>query len=437
MLRTAIRGLMAHKLRLVASAMAITLGVAFMAGTLVLGDTIKQTFDQLFTSVYQGTDAVVRSSTTIDSPDGGPAQRAEIPETLIATVQSTPGVADAVGSTSGYAQFIDHDGKAIGDPQPGRADHRQQLGLEPDAEPLPHRHGASARAGRRGGRRPPDRRQVRLRRRPAGRHPHQGRPHDGSRRRDREVRFAGQPARGRRWRCSIRPPPPGSSGGPATCRPSGSRPRPASRRPTSCGPSGPGLPAHTEAITGRRGHQGVAEPDPAGPVVLQHVPDRVRGDRPVRGVVHHLQHVLDHRGPAHPRDGAAAGHRCQPEAGAGLGARRGARGRHHLGRARPGLRRAGRRRPQGPAGAVGFGIPASGTVVKVRSIVVAFIAGVGVTMVVALAPALPGVAGRRPWPPCASVAVDRSGQLAGCARSSACSSWAAAWRCCSPGCSAT
>ena len=34
------------------------LGVAFMAGTLVLTDTISKTFDGLFTDVYAGTDAV-------------------------------------------------------------------------------------------------------------------------------------------------------------------------------------------------------------------------------------------------------------------------------------------------------------------------------------------------------------------------------------------
>ena len=36
------------------------------------------------------------------------------------------------------------------------------------------------------------------------------------------------------------------------------------------------------------------------------------GDRDVRRCVHHQQHLLDHRRPAHPGDGDAAGHRCEP-----------------------------------------------------------------------------------------------------------------------------
>ncbi len=49
----------------------------------------------------------------------GPATRANISASLLPTVRATPGVANAVGSTMGYAQIIGHDGKAIGDPQRG------------------------------------------------------------------------------------------------------------------------------------------------------------------------------------------------------------------------------------------------------------------------------------------------------------------------------
>jgi putative ABC transport system permease protein len=119
MFRTTLKSLFAHKLRLLASALAITLGVAFMTGTLVLSDTIQQTFDQLFAGVYQGTDAVVRSTVTLDNPQGGPATRAEVPQSLVPVVASAPGVERALGGTTGYAQLIGHDGKAIGDPNRG------------------------------------------------------------------------------------------------------------------------------------------------------------------------------------------------------------------------------------------------------------------------------------------------------------------------------
>jgi putative ABC transport system permease protein len=139
---------MAHKFRLLASALAITLGVAFMTGTLVLGDTIQHTFDGLFASVYQGTDAVVRSTTTLEQPDGGPAQRQSLPDSLIATVRSTPGVAAADGSTQGYAQLVGHDGKAIGNPNNGPPTLGLSWGAHASLNPF---HIASGRAPERAG----------------------------------------------------------------------------------------------------------------------------------------------------------------------------------------------------------------------------------------------------------------------------------------------
>src|SRR3979409_1976545 len=47
MLKTTLAGLRAHKLRLVATGLAIVLGVGFVAGTLIFGDTVKAAmFDQ-------------------------------------------------------------------------------------------------------------------------------------------------------------------------------------------------------------------------------------------------------------------------------------------------------------------------------------------------------------------------------------------------------
>ena len=57
-----------------APCLAVFLGVAFLAGTLVLGDTLRANFDDLFTEANAGTDAVVRSATSIDADDGEPAR---------------------------------------------------------------------------------------------------------------------------------------------------------------------------------------------------------------------------------------------------------------------------------------------------------------------------------------------------------------------------
>ena len=61
MWRVTLTGLLAHKVRYALTALAVLLGVAFMAGTFVFTDTIKHTFDGLFTDVYSNTSAVVRA----------------------------------------------------------------------------------------------------------------------------------------------------------------------------------------------------------------------------------------------------------------------------------------------------------------------------------------------------------------------------------------
>ena len=48
MIRTTVRQLLERKLRLLTTGVAIVLGVAFMAGTLILTDTLERSFDVLF-----------------------------------------------------------------------------------------------------------------------------------------------------------------------------------------------------------------------------------------------------------------------------------------------------------------------------------------------------------------------------------------------------
>ena len=76
MLRTTLKNLAARKLRLLTTSFAVLLGVAFMAGTLVLTDTIGTTFDGLFADANEGTDAVVRGEVALESD---PARRAARP----------------------------------------------------------------------------------------------------------------------------------------------------------------------------------------------------------------------------------------------------------------------------------------------------------------------------------------------------------------------
>src|SRR5262245_39560839 len=117
MLRTTLKGLAARKFRLFATSLAVTLGVAFMAGTLVLTDTIQKTFDDLFSDIYDDTDAVVRAEAAFDS--AGVEQRGRVDASLLDTVASVDGVADAQPDIRGYAQLVDQDGNAVGDPENG------------------------------------------------------------------------------------------------------------------------------------------------------------------------------------------------------------------------------------------------------------------------------------------------------------------------------
>ncbi len=111
MWRVTIKGLLAHKLRLALTALAIVLGVMFIAGTFVLTDTLNNTFQTLFGNIYQKIDFQVRGVAEFGS--GGNATRNPIAESILPTVRAVPGVEAAQGSVEGYAQFIGHDGKAI------------------------------------------------------------------------------------------------------------------------------------------------------------------------------------------------------------------------------------------------------------------------------------------------------------------------------------
>lgn len=117
MWKATVRGLFARKVRLTLTALAIVLGVAFVSGTYVLTDTLKQSFGQIFAQTAVNVDLIVRSQAPFssDGGDGGFATRARMPDAVIDQVRRVPGVTAAEGSLQGYAQFVQQDGKtAIG-----------------------------------------------------------------------------------------------------------------------------------------------------------------------------------------------------------------------------------------------------------------------------------------------------------------------------------
>ena len=119
MFKIALQSLLARKLRLVTTALAVILGVAFTAGTLVLTDTMSNIFNNLSASVYQGTDALVRAKAVFNGPNQMGEQRPNIDGSLVPALSHVPGVAAAAGSAFGYARLIGKDGKPIGNPGNG------------------------------------------------------------------------------------------------------------------------------------------------------------------------------------------------------------------------------------------------------------------------------------------------------------------------------
>jgi putative ABC transport system permease protein len=112
--RLSLSSLRAHKRRFAGTFLAVLLGVAFLAGTLVMGDTLRGSFDSLFAGAASGTDAVVRSSNVITTPGEAQGTRQPVPASLADDLAHAPGVAAAVPNIQGAGQLVGTNGKPIG-----------------------------------------------------------------------------------------------------------------------------------------------------------------------------------------------------------------------------------------------------------------------------------------------------------------------------------
>ena len=118
MRKVTLRNLSSNRRRLIGTLLGIVLGVAFLSGTMVLSDTINRTFDELFADVNAGTDAWVRSSDEITG-QFGESVRARIDESVVAAVAEVDGVKLAEGQVQGFGQVVGKDGEPIGNPDMG------------------------------------------------------------------------------------------------------------------------------------------------------------------------------------------------------------------------------------------------------------------------------------------------------------------------------
>ncbi|NRQ35252.1 FtsX-like permease family protein [Nonomuraea sp. NN258] len=104
MLKTALAGLRAHKLRLLLTALAITLGVGFIAGTFVLNDTIQAGFSERVTADADKVSVAVLP---------GKNDKALSARTL-ERIRALDGVTEAQGLVRAPAPLLGKNGKAVG-----------------------------------------------------------------------------------------------------------------------------------------------------------------------------------------------------------------------------------------------------------------------------------------------------------------------------------
>ncbi|MFD5396231.1 ABC transporter permease [Streptomyces sp. NPDC127097] len=124
MLRTALRNVLAHKARLIMTALAVLLGVAFVSGTLVFGDTTASAFRNASARSLKDVAVSVRADAspgsgpeappgagTADGEDGRHA--AALDSALADKIRALPGVGSVRPTVNGRATLAGKDGRPV------------------------------------------------------------------------------------------------------------------------------------------------------------------------------------------------------------------------------------------------------------------------------------------------------------------------------------
>ncbi len=107
----ALKSLWARKARALGTTFAVVIGVAFIAGSYVLTDTIFAAFDEIFTDSLKGTSVVVTAKNPVEQQNG---EIPTIPASLLPRVQKVAGVKLAAGAIFTPGGFFDSEGEKIG-----------------------------------------------------------------------------------------------------------------------------------------------------------------------------------------------------------------------------------------------------------------------------------------------------------------------------------
>ena len=109
MLKVTLKGLLEYRARLVLTAVAVMIGVALVAGTLILTDAVGQSVRHLTADAHGGIDVAIRNA---DDARAGPPQA--IGPHLVAAIRAVPGVDAVAGVVAGEKlEMVGRDGQPI------------------------------------------------------------------------------------------------------------------------------------------------------------------------------------------------------------------------------------------------------------------------------------------------------------------------------------
>ncbi|UGQ11672.1 ABC transporter permease [Yinghuangia sp. ASG 101] len=110
MWKTTVRNLVAHRLRLLLTAVAIIFGVAFVSGVLTLGATVSDGYRKAAATDLK--DVAVGVHATADAERDHQVPRLD--EALVDTIRALPGVSAVRATNAGFTAIVDRDGDRMG-----------------------------------------------------------------------------------------------------------------------------------------------------------------------------------------------------------------------------------------------------------------------------------------------------------------------------------
>ncbi len=113
MVRLALKGVRGHVVRFLLTTLSVVLGVAFVAGTFVLSDSLKATFDRISAGITAGTDVLVRGQAVNQGVADSGDLRQPIPLSQAAALSRVDGVRAVYPDLQGTAVLVGKDGTAV------------------------------------------------------------------------------------------------------------------------------------------------------------------------------------------------------------------------------------------------------------------------------------------------------------------------------------